>query len=316
MPPLDELVVERAGVEDAPAILKVQRLAYQSEAEIYDDYGIPPLTETLAELERQLPGTIFLKAVHKGRIVGSVRAKLNAATCSIGRLIVDPAFQGQGIGTRLLREIERAFPEAHRYELFTGEKSERNLCLYQREGYSPFRRDAISEGTTLVFLEKPASPRPQAAAQGQARNEGVTMNKADESARAPGRWLRWAGRGLSSAAALFWLLVGAAGAFSEGEPWTAESSLLAGLVLAAALATGVGWRRARLGGLLLTVVGTILCVFGYVTAGRNKWVAVLVSGLPFLAAGALLLAGSRPAHGDRGGWEADGDQGSPLASGG
>lgn len=36
-------------------------------------------------------------------------------------------------------------------------------------------------------------------------------------------------------------------------------------------------------------LGAALCVFAYLSAGRNPWVAVLVSGAPFLVSGALLL---------------------------
>ena len=89
-----------------------------------------------------------------GRLIGSVRARLSGDTCHVGRLIVDPAFQNRGIGTRLLRETERSFPEAGRFELFTGERSECNLYLYQREGYVPFRSEEIPEATILVFLQK------------------------------------------------------------------------------------------------------------------------------------------------------------------
>ena len=39
--------ITTAIIEDAAAILVLQRLAYQSEAAIYDDFTIPPLTETL-----------------------------------------------------------------------------------------------------------------------------------------------------------------------------------------------------------------------------------------------------------------------------
>jgi ribosomal protein S18 acetylase RimI-like enzyme len=154
---MDKVIIERAGLGDAPAILDLQKVAYQSEAEIYGDYAIPPLTQTLTQLEEDFESNVFLKARQKGRIIGSVRGRLDGGTCHIGRLIVDPAFQNQGIGTRLLREIEQSFPEAERYELFTGERSERNLYLYQREGYSPYRSEAISEATRLVFLEKHAS---------------------------------------------------------------------------------------------------------------------------------------------------------------
>ena len=68
--------------------------------------------------------------------------------------------------------------------------------------------------------------------------------------------------------------------------------MLAGLVIAATLATVVSWRRQLLGGALLAAVGGVFCAFGYVTAGRNKLLAVAVSGLPFLTAGLLLLAGA------------------------
>ena len=45
------MMIERAKIEDAKEILDLQKLAYQSEAEIYNDYTIPPLTQTLEEME-------------------------------------------------------------------------------------------------------------------------------------------------------------------------------------------------------------------------------------------------------------------------
>ena len=62
-----------AIIEDAEAILTLQRLAYQSEAAIYDDFTIPPLTETLEDLTARFHDRRFLKAVEDGQIVGSVR---------------------------------------------------------------------------------------------------------------------------------------------------------------------------------------------------------------------------------------------------
>ncbi len=74
--------------------------------------------------------------------------------CCIGRLIVHPAYQNQGLGTKLMGEIESRFPNAQRYELFTGHLSERNLYLYQKLGYRPVRREPVSEKLAMVFLEK------------------------------------------------------------------------------------------------------------------------------------------------------------------
>jgi ribosomal protein S18 acetylase RimI-like enzyme len=144
-----------ATVLDAPAILALQRLAFQSEASLYGDFSIPPLTQTLEELQAEFDRQTILKAVGNGMIVGSVRAQMqDTTTCAVGRLIVHPDRQGQGIGTRLMQEIEKYFPQSQRFELFTGHKSARNLRLYERLGYREFRRQAVSSNATLVFLEK------------------------------------------------------------------------------------------------------------------------------------------------------------------
>ena len=50
--------------------------------------------------------------------------------------------------------IEDHFAQARRYELFTSERSLRNLYLYQKLGYRIFRQEKLNEGVNLVYLEK------------------------------------------------------------------------------------------------------------------------------------------------------------------
>ena len=148
------MLIEPAQLTDAPQILALQKLAYLSEAEINQDYTIPPLTQTLEGIEREFQTQTVLKAILDGKIIGSVRAYLQGGTCYIGRLIVHPDFQNRGIGAKLLRAIEERFAQAGRYELFTGEKSERNLYFYQKWGYRIFRKEELTDKVTLVYLEK------------------------------------------------------------------------------------------------------------------------------------------------------------------
>jgi GNAT superfamily N-acetyltransferase len=149
--------IERAAMEDAAEILALQLLAYQSEAAIYDDYTIAPLTQTLGEMEADLREQVALKASLEGRIVGSVRGRVAEGTCYVGWLIVHPDVQNRGLGTELLYAIERACPAARRFELFTGYRSERNLDLYHRLGYRIFREERVNDRLTLLFLEKHAA---------------------------------------------------------------------------------------------------------------------------------------------------------------
>jgi len=146
--------VERAPIEDAAQILELQKLAYQSEARIYNDWTLPPLIQTLADLREELAASVCLKATEAGRMVGSVRGREVNGVCQVGRLIVHPEMQGQGVGTMLMRHVEAEFPRASLFELFTGTRSEGNLRLYERLGYVRSREKILSPSATLAFLEK------------------------------------------------------------------------------------------------------------------------------------------------------------------
>lgn len=152
--------IQRAEVSDAPAILALQYIAYQSEAQLYGDPHLPPLQETLAQLVATFDTQVVLKAVIDGAIVGSVRAGCADGVCRIGRLMVHPQWQGRGIGTALMQEIEAAFSHAVRYELFTGARSEGNIRLYRRLGYTIIGTEAINDRVTIVHMSKSASERP------------------------------------------------------------------------------------------------------------------------------------------------------------
>lgn len=152
----DQVRIEPASVSDAEEILALQKLAYRSEAEIYDDFEIPPLRQTLAEMQQDIGRQLVLKATLGERIVGSVRGHESEGTCHIGRVIVDPGCQNRGIGRRLMAAIEERFPGVRRYELFTGQRSERNLHFYGTLGYVPFLTEARSDRLCIVYLEKPA----------------------------------------------------------------------------------------------------------------------------------------------------------------
>jgi ribosomal protein S18 acetylase RimI-like enzyme len=149
------VVIKRALIDDADEILKLQKLAYISEAKIYSDYSIPPLTQTLQEVRDDFKNNYILKATLNGVIIGSVRGQLMEDACYIGRLMVHPDYQNKGVGTRLMQAIQREFKQVKKYSLITGHRSERNLHLYKKLGYKQIKTEKVNEKVDLVHLEKP-----------------------------------------------------------------------------------------------------------------------------------------------------------------
>lgn len=142
--------------EDAGEVLTLQRAAFVQEAQIYGTPDLPPLTQTFDELHAELEHNLGMVALDEARIVGAVRARLDEALLLIGRLVIAPDRQGEGIGSKLLEAVERAGRDAGATtaELFTGSLSTANLRLYEREGYAESERVPGDDGIEQVFLRK------------------------------------------------------------------------------------------------------------------------------------------------------------------
>jgi len=151
---LDNMVIVKADINDAVKVLELQKIAYQSEAEIYNDYSLRPLTQTLEELNEDFSKMTFLKCVINDNIVGSVRAYRQGDTCYVSRVMVHPRFQNMGIGAKLMKAIEEQFQGVKRYESFTWHKSKRNIYFYKRRGYQQFKVEKYNPRIDLVYMEK------------------------------------------------------------------------------------------------------------------------------------------------------------------
>ncbi|GHG67935.1 GNAT family N-acetyltransferase [Streptomyces griseocarneus] len=156
------VTISAAAGDDAEQILKLQYLCYQSEAALYGDYSIEPLTQTLDDLRAELGQGCVLVARLGEEVVGSVRGTVDAeGTAVITGLIVHPRMQRHGLGGRLLAALEERLAgewAAKRYRLATGQRSEGNLRLYRKWGYERTGSQVVTRAFTLVTLEKEARP--------------------------------------------------------------------------------------------------------------------------------------------------------------
>ncbi|MDQ0726039.1 GNAT family N-acetyltransferase [Microbacterium sp. W4I20] len=152
-----EPVISRISDRDAGEVLTVQRAAFVSEAAIYGSVDMPPLTQTLSELEAELRSESGFTARIDGRLVGAIRFVEKDGLLLIGRIAIAPDMQGEGIGRSLLEAAEQS-SAADEAELFTGSLSEANLRLYEACGYQEHERVPDGDGTEQVFLRKRLGP--------------------------------------------------------------------------------------------------------------------------------------------------------------
>ncbi len=146
--------IVKADRKDLEEILRLQYLAYQSEAALFGNMDIPPLKQTIDEVAGEFEQGLILKMTDEdGSIIGSVRAEETDGTVYIGKLMVHPDHRRKGYGKKLLAEIERCFPDK-RYELFTSTRSKDNIRLYQENGYKEFDRKAVDDDLIFVYMEK------------------------------------------------------------------------------------------------------------------------------------------------------------------
>lgn len=145
--------VSRITAADAGEVLTIQRAAFVSEALLYGTADMPPLTQTLEELEAELTDADGWVARIGPRLVGAIRSREADGVLLIGRIAIAPDVQGEGVG-RMLLEAAEEHSSAEWAELFTGSLSEANIRLYERCGYAESERIDQGDSTAQVFLRK------------------------------------------------------------------------------------------------------------------------------------------------------------------
>ena len=154
---IENIIFTPATEADAKEILRIQKAAFQSEAEIHDNFNIPPLVQTIDSMKTDFSRFEFYKAIHENTIVGAIKVQLaDKHKLRIGRLVVDPDYQNRGIGKFMMSEIEKKYKFVKIFELFTGEKSKRNIQFYKSMGYqiTEYFHEPEHENILLVKMVK------------------------------------------------------------------------------------------------------------------------------------------------------------------
>jgi len=127
--------LDLADAAIASQLLELQSEGYAVEADLVGSNEIPPLRETLPEL--QACGETFLGALVGTVLAGAISWKLDGDTIDLHRLVVHPAHCRKGIGVTLVRAALAADPSARRAIVQTGAANAPATALYLQEGFEP-----------------------------------------------------------------------------------------------------------------------------------------------------------------------------------
>lgn len=135
----------------AQQVLAVQRPSYQIESLLIEYPNLPPLFETLADLQNS--DESFVGCWLAGQLVGVLSYKQADEGIHIDRLVVHPDYFRRGIGRALLQWLETAVSPPH-ITVSTAVKNQPAIQLYQAQGYTIVQYTTLPDGLELVLLRK------------------------------------------------------------------------------------------------------------------------------------------------------------------
>ena len=146
--------IELATIQDVPEILELQYKAFRPVAERLNWPDAPNLTETVEHARGEFLKYTTLKMLSDdGKIIGSVRGRVEDGSLYIGRLMVLPEFQKNGYGRILLREIQSILPHNRAWLDTSGDVS-KTVSFYEREGFRTFHTEHFENNHTWISMEK------------------------------------------------------------------------------------------------------------------------------------------------------------------
>ena len=152
--PAEAFSIVSATPQDVVLIHELQMRAFAEEGRLSKSMAIPPLLETPNAIEMLIRTQTVLLAQADGKIVGSARGIRAGSVCTIRAVMVEPSWQGQGVGGRLLQAVEQVHDDVNCFELTTNTLVPGNVAFYQRHGYHVYEQTPYGDKIVLAQMRK------------------------------------------------------------------------------------------------------------------------------------------------------------------
>lgn len=138
------LILERANKNDAPKLAEIQKASFDDESKHYNNNEIcgPLGYDSVSWQEEMMQNCEYYKVLYNGEIIGGVMIFIESnQVYNLGRIFVDPNYQNQGIGKKVMKEIEESFPDSTKWWLDTPSWSIKNHHFYTKCGFTKVREE-------------------------------------------------------------------------------------------------------------------------------------------------------------------------------
>jgi GNAT superfamily N-acetyltransferase len=155
---LEQLVIQKAAIEDAALIHSIQVEAFKPLLDMYQDFDTSPANETIQRtIDRlQQKQTDYYLIVFDNITVGAIRiVRKENRRYRVSPIFILPEYQGKGIASATMQTVESLYEDAIFWELDTILEEQKLCRLYEKLGYSMTGKvTKMNERMTIVFYEK------------------------------------------------------------------------------------------------------------------------------------------------------------------
>lgn len=144
------LILERAIKYDANKLAEIQKASFDDESRRFNnsEFGGPVGYDSARWQEEMIEQCEYFKILLNGEIIGGAIIVIETNQVhNLGRIFIDPNFQHQGIGMKVMQEVERKFPGSAKWWLDTPNWSVKNHYFYTKCGFAKVRE----EGDLYIF---------------------------------------------------------------------------------------------------------------------------------------------------------------------
>ncbi|WP_144611329.1 GNAT family N-acetyltransferase [Bacillus cereus] len=136
--------IEKATILDAEKLTEIMRRTFDEEAKRWlcgqddvIDYNIqPPGYSSVEMMKYSIEELDCYKVIMDEKIIGGIIVTISGKSYGrVDRIFVDPVYQGNGIGSHVIKLIEEVYPSIRIWDLETSSRQISNHHFYKKLGY-------------------------------------------------------------------------------------------------------------------------------------------------------------------------------------